>query len=61
MRQFFNKDVNYSILLNLKKKIYSHLQKKKKSASISWIKHINLIFSMWKKNKNGKEGTFVTA
>lgn len=29
MRQFFNKDVNYSILLNLKKKIYSHLQKKK--------------------------------
>lgn len=60
MRQFFNKDVNYSILLNLKKKIYSHLQKKK-SASISWIKHINLIFSMWKKNKNEKEGTFVTA
>lgn len=29
MRQFFNKDVNYSFLLNLKKKIYSHLQKKK--------------------------------
>lgn len=31
MRQFFNKDVNYSILLNLKKKIYSHLPKKKVS------------------------------
>lgn len=29
MRQFFNKDVNYSVLLNLKKKIYSHLPKKK--------------------------------
>lgn len=46
MRQFFNKDVNYSILLNLKKKIYSHLPKK----------NFNV-----KKNKNGKEGTFVTA
>lgn len=29
MRQFFNKDVNYFILLNLKKKIYSYLLKKK--------------------------------
>lgn len=32
MKQFFNKDVNYSILLNLKKKIYSHLQKKNQQA-----------------------------
>lgn len=57
MRQFFNKDVNYSILLNLKKKIYSHLPKKKNQLNQA---HKFDFFNV-KKNKNGKEGTFVTA
>lgn len=60
MRQFFNKDVNYSILLNLKKKIYSHLQKKKISKHKLNQAHKFDFFNV-KKNKNGKEGTFVIA
>lgn len=60
MRQFFNKDVNYSILLNLKKKIYSHLPKKEISKHKLNQAHKFDFFNV-KKNKNGKEGTFVTA
>lgn len=60
MRQFFNKDVNYSILLNLKKKIYSHLPKKKISKHKLNQAHKFDFFNV-KINKNGKEGTFVTA